>query len=76
MDKGAWWSTVHGVAKRIGRNLSTKQQNIILGKVKERHSGLLDGGGKLWEGEGIKCMVNNGCLVNTDNSQVKRIVSS
>ena len=26
MDKGGWWTTVHGVAKRIGHRLVTKQQ--------------------------------------------------
>ena len=30
LDKGAWWATVHGVAKRIGCNLLTKQQNCYL----------------------------------------------
>ena len=26
MDRGAWWDTVHGVAKRAGYDLATKQQ--------------------------------------------------
>ena len=26
MDRGAWQATVHGVAKRVGANLTTKQQ--------------------------------------------------
>ena len=25
-DRGAWWATVHGVAKKVGLNLETKQQ--------------------------------------------------
>ena len=28
MDRGAWWATVHGIAKRVGHNLATKQQDI------------------------------------------------
>ena len=24
-DRGAWWVTVHGVAKRLGQKLATKQ---------------------------------------------------
>ena len=26
MDRGAWWATVHGVTKRVGHELLTKQQ--------------------------------------------------
>ena len=26
MDRGAWWATVHGVLKRVGHNLETKQK--------------------------------------------------
>ena len=26
MDRGTWWATVHGVAKRVGHDLVTKQQ--------------------------------------------------
>ena len=26
MDRGAWPATFHGVAKRVGHNLATKQQ--------------------------------------------------
>ena len=25
VDRGAWWATVHGVAKRVGHDLATKQ---------------------------------------------------
>ena len=35
MDRGAWWSTVHGVS-RVGQNLVTKPPSVILlliGKV-------------------------------------------
>ena len=28
MDTGVWWATVHGVEKRIGHNLATKQQCV------------------------------------------------
>ena len=24
MDKGAWWTTVHGATKRVGHDLATK----------------------------------------------------
>jgi len=24
-ERGSWWATVHGVAKRVGRDLTTKQ---------------------------------------------------
>ena len=27
MDRGDWWATVHGVAKRVRHNLVTKQQS-------------------------------------------------
>ena len=30
MDKGAWQATVQGVAKELGRDLATKQQQAIL----------------------------------------------
>ena len=26
MDRGAWWPTVHGIAKRVGHDLAAKQQ--------------------------------------------------
>ena len=26
MDRGTWWATVHGVIKRVGHDLATKQQ--------------------------------------------------
>ena len=29
MDRGAWWATVHGVAKRVGLSLVTKEQQCI-----------------------------------------------
>ena len=28
MDRRAWWATVHGVTKKLGQNLATKQQQI------------------------------------------------
>ena len=28
MDRGAWWATVHGVA-RVGHDLATKEREII-----------------------------------------------
>ena len=37
MDRGAWHATVHGVAKRVGHNLATKQQQ------QNRHSKKIDG---------------------------------
>ena len=27
MDRGAWWATIHGVA-RVGHNLATEQEQI------------------------------------------------
>ena len=32
MDRGAWWATVHGVAKRVRYDLGTKQLSIALEK--------------------------------------------
>ena len=29
MDRGAWWATVHGVAKELGITLATKQQQQL-----------------------------------------------
>ena len=29
MDRGAWWAAVHEVAKRVGHNLVTKQQDLL-----------------------------------------------
>ena len=26
MFRGAWWATVHGITKRVGQDLATKQQ--------------------------------------------------
>ena len=28
MDRGVWWATVHGVAKRVGHDLGAKQQHL------------------------------------------------
>ena len=33
MDRGAWWATVHEVA-RVGHNLVTKQQQININYIK------------------------------------------
>ena len=30
MDRGAWRATFHGVAKRVGHNLATKQQQSLV----------------------------------------------
>ena len=30
MDRGAWWATVHGVAKRVGQDLATERQQTVL----------------------------------------------
>ena len=30
MDRGAWWATVQGVAKRVGHDLVTKQQYSLM----------------------------------------------
>jgi len=39
MDRGAWWATVHGVA-RVGHNLATKEQHrLVLYKGKYRKIG-------------------------------------
>ena len=35
MDRGAWWATVHGVAKRVRCNLATKQQIMTLTHVRD-----------------------------------------
>ena len=34
MDRGAWWATVHGVAKELvtSHDLATKQQPLVPGK--------------------------------------------
>ena len=29
MQRGAWWATIHLVAKRVGHDLTTKQQQHI-----------------------------------------------
>ena len=28
-DREAWWAIVHGVAKRVGHDLVTKQNNLV-----------------------------------------------
>ena len=30
MDRGAWWATVHGITKRVGQDLATKQQQQMM----------------------------------------------
>ena len=34
MDRGVWWATVHGVRKKVGHNLVTKQQIYTYTRVK------------------------------------------
>ena len=29
MDRGDWWATVHGGQKRVGRDLTTRQQRMM-----------------------------------------------
>ena len=36
MDRGAWWATVHRVAKRLGHKLATKQQWVSDKWIQER----------------------------------------
>ena len=36
MNRGSWWATVHGVTKRVGHNLATKQQQGL--KLLDLHS--------------------------------------
>ena len=36
MDRGAWWATVHRVAKSKGHNLATKQQGVQTGGKKSK----------------------------------------
>ena len=31
MDRGVWWATVHGVAKRVGHDFMTEQQQNTSG---------------------------------------------
>ena len=35
MDRGAWWATVHGVTKRVGRNLASKQAIVDYNIVRQ-----------------------------------------
>ena len=33
MDRGTWQATVHGVAKQLGHDLATKEQQCVLYQI-------------------------------------------